>query len=106
MTFFMEHTMAYFDGAFVNKQIIGLEKYKQVMEHKFLAELDESLQYTELWIFERFLEWFECKILDSATNLLQWFDVLYPQKDKVFWTMKVRTCGFRVHGGPNSRRIG
>jgi len=29
--------MAYFDRAFVNKQRTGLERYKQVMEHKFLA---------------------------------------------------------------------
>ncbi len=43
MTFFMEHTMAYFDNAFVNNQRIGMEKYKQNMEHKFLAELDGSL---------------------------------------------------------------
>ncbi len=43
MSFFMEHTMAYLDGAFVNKQGIGLKKYKQVMENKFLVELNESL---------------------------------------------------------------
>jgi hypothetical protein len=30
MTFFMEHTMAYFDGVFVNKQKFTLEKYKLV----------------------------------------------------------------------------
>jgi hypothetical protein len=42
MTFFMEHTMAYLDNAFVNKQGTGLKKYKQIMEHKFLAKLDSS----------------------------------------------------------------
>jgi hypothetical protein len=31
----MEHKMAYFNGAFVNKQGTGLKKYKQVMENKF-----------------------------------------------------------------------
>jgi hypothetical protein len=36
-----------------------------------------------------FPEWFECKILNLATNLLQWFNVPYPQKDKVHWTTKV-----------------
>ncbi len=82
----MEHTMAYFDGVFVNKQGIGLEKYKQVMEHNFFVELDGSSQYTKLRISKVFSKWFECKILDSSTNLLQWFDVLYPQKDKVHWT--------------------
>jgi hypothetical protein len=25
----------------------------------------------------------------DATNLLQWFDVFYSQKDKVHWTMEV-----------------
>jgi hypothetical protein len=58
----MEHTMAYLDGAFAKKQGIGLKKYKQVMEHRFLVELDSSSQYTKLQIFEGFLEWFECKI--------------------------------------------
>jgi hypothetical protein len=82
----MEHTMAYFDGVFVSKQRTRLEKYKQVMEHNFLVEVDGSSQYNELQISKVFLEWFECKILDSGTNLLQWFDVFYPQKDKVHWT--------------------
>jgi hypothetical protein len=40
--------MAYLDGVFVNKQGTGHKKYKQVMEHKFLAKLDGSLQYTKL----------------------------------------------------------
>jgi hypothetical protein len=43
MTFFMEHILPYLDGAFVNKQRIGLEIYKQVMKQKFLAELNGSL---------------------------------------------------------------
>jgi len=89
MTFFMEHTVAYFNGTFVSKQGIGLEKCMQVMEHKFLVELNGSLQYTKLWISKGFLEWFECKFLDLATNVLQWFDVICPQKKKVFWTTKV-----------------
>jgi hypothetical protein len=40
--------MAYLDGVFVIKQGTGLEKYKLVMEHNFLVELDGSSQYTEL----------------------------------------------------------
>jgi len=70
MTFFMEHIIAYFHDAFVSKQGIGLNKHKQVMEHKFLVVLNGSSQYTKLWIFKGFLEWFEYKILDSTTNLL------------------------------------
>jgi hypothetical protein len=35
MRFFMEHIMEYLDGVFVNKQRIGLEKYKQIMENIF-----------------------------------------------------------------------
>jgi hypothetical protein len=89
MTFFMKHTMAYFNSAFVSKQGTGLKKCKQVTEHKFLVELSGSSQYTELQIFEGFLEWFKCKISNSTTNLLQWFDIHYPQKDKVHWTTKV-----------------
>jgi hypothetical protein len=37
MPFFMEHTMEYFVGVFVNIQGNGLEKYKQILESKFLA---------------------------------------------------------------------
>jgi hypothetical protein len=59
------------------------------MEHNFLVELDGSSQYTKIWTSKVFLEWFECKILDSGTNLLQWFDGLYPQKVKVHWTIEV-----------------
>jgi hypothetical protein len=70
--------MAYLDGVFVSNWKTNLEKYKQVMEHMFLVELNRFLQYTELWIFEGFPKWFECKISDLATNLLQWFNVLYP----------------------------
>ncbi len=69
MTFFMEHTMAYLDDVFMNKQGTGMEKYKQVMEHKFFAELNGSLQYIELQNFERFPKWFECKFSDVPTNL-------------------------------------
>jgi hypothetical protein len=50
----MEHTMAYLNGAFVSKQGICLEKYKQVMDNKFLVKLDNSSQYTELHNFEGF----------------------------------------------------
>jgi hypothetical protein len=50
----MEHTMAYLNGAFVSKQGIGLEKYKQVMENKFLVKLNSSPQYTKLHNFEGF----------------------------------------------------
>jgi hypothetical protein len=42
------------------------------METKFVATLNNSLQYKKLKNFEWFSEWFECKILDVATNLLQW----------------------------------
>ncbi len=58
MTFFMEHTMAYINNAFVRKQITSLEKYKQVMEDKFLVGLDGSSQYIEPWIFKGFAKWF------------------------------------------------
>jgi hypothetical protein len=43
--------MAYLNGAFVIKQSIHLEKYKQIMENKFLVELDISLQYNKLQNF-------------------------------------------------------
>jgi hypothetical protein len=40
--------MAYINGAFVNKQGIGLDTYKQVMENIFVAKLNGSPQYNEL----------------------------------------------------------
>ncbi len=70
MTFFMEHIMAYLDGVFVSKQGIGLKKYKQVMEHKFLAKLDKFSHCTELWISKGFPKLFGCKISNLAINLL------------------------------------
>ncbi len=48
LSFFKEHTMAYINGAFVNKQGIGLDTYKQVMENIFVAKLNGSPQYNEL----------------------------------------------------------
>jgi hypothetical protein len=59
--------MAYLDNAFMSKQVTSLEKYKQIMENKFLVELDDSTQYIKLQNSKGFLEWFECKILDVAT---------------------------------------
>jgi hypothetical protein len=59
------------------------------MEHNVLVEQNGFLQYTKIQNSKGFLKWFECKILDVATNLLQWFDVLYAQKNKVHWTTKV-----------------
>jgi hypothetical protein len=50
----------------------------------------------ELRISKGFLEWFECKILDLGTNLLQWFDVLYPQKDKVHSTTKLASLWEKI----------
>ncbi len=70
------------------------------MEHKLLAKLDGYLQYTKLQIFEGFSKWLECKILDLATNLLQWFDVFYPQKDKVHQNTKVVSLWEKIHDGP------
>ncbi len=64
--------MAYLDGVFVNKQGTSLKKYKQVMENKFLVELNESSQYNELQNSKGFLKWFQWKNLDVITNLLQW----------------------------------
>jgi hypothetical protein len=62
--------MAYLDGVFVSKQGIGLKKYKQVMEHKFLAKLDKFSHCTELWISKGFPKLFGCKISNLAINLL------------------------------------
>ncbi len=98
MAFFMEHTMAYFDGAFVNKQGTGLEKYKQVMEHKFLVELHGSSQYAELWISKVFSKWFECKILDSSTNLKIWSKKkvrIAPWMEEGAWNLlaQIASCG-------------
>ncbi len=54
-----------------------------------MAKLDDSPQYTKLYNSKGFLEWFECKNSNATTNLLQWFDVFYPQNDRAHWTMEV-----------------
>jgi hypothetical protein len=59
--------MAYLDDVFLNKQGIGVDKYKQVMEHKFWAKLDGSSKYIAL-DFQRFLECFVCKISNSKCD--------------------------------------
>jgi len=40
--------MTYLNGAFTSKEGSGLEKYKQVMETKFLVELDNCSQHNKL----------------------------------------------------------
>ncbi len=101
--------MAYLNNAFVRKQLTNLEKYKQIMENIFLVELNDSPQYIELQNSKGFLEWFECKISDVATNLLHWCEFFYPQKDKAEWTTKVvdlwNTIFVESNGGPNFWRI-
>jgi hypothetical protein len=54
------------------------------------------LQNIKLRIFKGFLEWFECKISNLVRNLLQSFDVFYPQKDKLFWTMEVASLWEKI----------
>jgi hypothetical protein len=39
--------MAYLDTTFANKQTTALDMYKQVMESKFLVELNISPQYKD-----------------------------------------------------------
>ncbi len=60
--------MVYLDFAFVNKHAFGLKKCKQIMESKFLVEINNFLKY-ELQDSSRFLEWLECKVLDATSNL-------------------------------------
>ncbi len=102
----MEHIITPLDGAFVLKQKIGLEKYKWVTKHKFLADLNGSLQYTKLWNSKGILEWFEWKILDEATNLLQWLLSSMHKTTRCIGPRRWQTCGKFFHGGPNSQKIG
>jgi hypothetical protein len=46
-------------------------------------ELNNSPKYVKLQNSPRFLEWLECKVRDMTSNLMQWFDILYPTKDKL-----------------------
>jgi hypothetical protein len=57
--------------------------YKHVMELKFLMELNNSPKYIKLQNSPRFLKWLECKVKDTTSNLMQWFDIFYPTKDKL-----------------------
>jgi len=62
MKSFKEHIMAYINNVLLNKQKTFFDKYKHVMENKFLVELDGSPQYNELRNFKRFSKWFQCKV--------------------------------------------
>ncbi len=64
--------MVYLHFVFVNNQAFGQNKCKQIMESKFLMEINNSLKY-ELQNSPRFLEWLECKVLDATSNLTQSF---------------------------------
>jgi hypothetical protein len=81
--------MAYLDSTFVNKQAFRMDKYKQVMESKFLVELNGFLEYTKLLNLTWFLEWFDCKVSNVVFNLMQWFEVFYSKKDKAHWFVEV-----------------
>ncbi len=89
MKFFKEYTKAYLDFIFVNKQAFDLNKYKQIMKSKFFKKLNNCSKYIELQNFPKFLEWLECKIRNATSNLMQWFDVFYPTKDRANWTVEV-----------------
>lgn len=96
--------MAYLDGAFVSKQIIHMEKYKQIMENKFLVELNSSMQYNKLQNFKGFLMWFECNVSNVVTNLLQWCGLLSIKRQGALDHNVGKLMWSKFHGGPNSRR--
>jgi hypothetical protein len=99
--FFKKHLMAYLDNTFVSKQAFIMEIYKQVMESKFLVELKGFLEYTKLLNLLGFLEWLDCKVSNVASNLMQWFEVFYSQKDKAYWFVetKLYSCATFVRWG-------
>jgi hypothetical protein len=59
------------------------------MKSKFFKKLNNCSKYIEFQNFPKFLEWLECKVMDATSNLMQWFDVFYPTKDRANWTMEV-----------------
>jgi hypothetical protein len=52
----------------------------------------------------KFLELFDCKVLDATSNLMQWFEIFLLQKDKAFWAMEVTNLWDKVDGDPNSAK--
>jgi hypothetical protein len=89
--------MVYFDTIFVNKQTFDLDMHKQVMESKFLVELNNSPLYKELLNLTRFLEWLDFKVSYVVFNWIQWLEVFYPQKGfKVHWTMEMMELSNKV----------
>jgi hypothetical protein len=75
------------------------------VEHNFLVELNGSLQYTKLQNSKRFLEWFEWKNLDVATNLLQWLMSFMHKTTRCIGPQRWQTCEKFFHGGPNFQKI-
>jgi hypothetical protein len=63
--------MVYFNFAFVNKQTYDLDKYKQLIESKFLVEQKIPYnKYMDPHNFLGFLEWLQCKVLNVTSNLM------------------------------------
>jgi hypothetical protein len=62
--------MAYIDNTFVSKQAFIVENYKQVMESKFLVEVNGFLEYTKLLNLLGFLEWLDCKVSNVVSTLM------------------------------------
>jgi hypothetical protein len=59
------------------------------MESKFVMEQKSSLKYIELQNFPTFFKWLECKVKDTMSNLMEWFNDFYLAKDKTNWIVEV-----------------
>jgi hypothetical protein len=62
------------------------------------------VQYIKFWILEGFPKWFE--FTHSATNLLQGFDAIYQQKNKVHWIMEVANLWEKTSWWAKFQKIG
>ncbi len=89
MHIFKEHIMAYLNGALVNKQGTNLEKYKHIMENKFLVELNGSSQYNNLWNSEGFSECLNVRFHMQLHTYYNGVKSLIHKKDKAYYSMKV-----------------
>ncbi len=52
-------------------------------------EQKKSIKYIELQNFPTFFEWFECKVKETISNLMEWFNDFYSAKDKTNWIVEV-----------------
>jgi len=53
------------------------------MESKIVMEQKNSREYIKLQKISTFFKWLECKVKDTMSNLMEWFNNFNQRQDKL-----------------------